>query len=349
MFTTFYRIAAGVACVLALLSAPASANRFAEPDNATETPTFAVRFGGEYSPYPLISAFVMPGEELEIEAVPRGRVSDFLAESEEGDLTKAGPARWVWTAPTEPGLRRITISDCISGASVSIKTFVLTPYSGESELNGYAIGRYNPEPLDGDPAYELPRGLVEVTPELESTWVSPHFQLRDFLCKQESEYPKYLILKTRLLLKLELLQEEVARLEGPEARLRVMSAYRTPAYNRKIGNETDYSRHLYGDAADVFIDRDGDETMDDLNGDGQVTTDDAGALYALVDSFHDEEWYEPFVGGLGLYGPKRHRGPFIHVDTRGSHAQWGDRTGSRWIKTHAVLRQGEADGLTGTR
>ena len=30
----------------------------------------------------------------------------------------------------------------------------------------------------------------------------------------------------------------------------------------------------------------------------------------------------PFVGGLGIYGPAPHRGPFVHVDTRGEPVRW---------------------------
>ena len=48
----------------------------------------------------------------------------------------------------------------------------------------------------------------------------------------------------------------------------VMSAFRTARTYRSIGNRTIYRRHLYGDAADIFVDADGDGPMDDLNGDG---------------------------------------------------------------------------------
>ena len=41
---------------------------------------------------------------------------------------------------------------------------------------------------------------------------------------------------------------------------RILSGYRTPFYNRSIGNETHYSRHVYGDAADIYVDEDGDGT-----------------------------------------------------------------------------------------
>jgi len=47
----------------------------------------------------------------------------------------------------------------------------------------------------------------------------------------------------------------------------VMSSFRTPSSNRAIGNVA-YSRHVWGDAAHIFIDADEDGVMDDLNRDG---------------------------------------------------------------------------------
>ncbi|NBC16040.1 MAG: hypothetical protein GVY18_01850, partial [Bacteroidetes bacterium] len=89
-----------------------------------------------------------------------------------------------------------------------------------------------------------------------------------------------------------------------------------------IGNRTKYSRHLYGGAADIFVDVDADGAMDDLNDDGRVTRADAKVLAAIVEAQSDETWYQPFLGGLGIYGPAPHRGPFIHVDVRGHRARW---------------------------
>jgi len=101
--------------------------------------------------------------------------------------------------------------------------------------------------------------------------------------------------------------------------LHVMSGFRTPYYNRAIGNRTEYSRHLYGGAADIFIDADENGYMDDLNGDGHITKADAHVLASMVDAQQHEE---SFVGGLGIYGPAPHRGPFVHVDARGYRARW---------------------------
>ena len=94
---------------------------------------------------------------------------------------------------------------------------------------------------------------MEVTRENASTWISPHFQLGQFVCKAGGGYPKYIVLKEKLILKLERIIEEM-NLNGTGCKtLHIMSGYRTPWYNAKIGNVA-YSRHIYGDAADIYID-----------------------------------------------------------------------------------------------
>jgi len=83
------------------------------------------------------------------------------------------------------------------------------------------------------------------------------------------------MLRERLLLKLEMLLEEAKRLGLSVTTFQILSGCRTPYYNQSIGNETRYSRHLYGDAADIYVDEDGDGSMDDLDGDGREDLDDA--------------------------------------------------------------------------
>ena len=77
---------------------------------------------------------------------------------------------------------------------------------------------------------------------------------------------------------------------------------------------------MYGDAADIFIDADSNGVMDDLNGDGKVTTEDARYLARVVERV--EAAHPELVGGLGSYRARRGHGPFIHVDTRGHVARW---------------------------
>ena len=127
----------------------------------------------------------------------------------------------------------------------------------------------------------------------------------------------------RLFLKLELILERVTDQWIYADNFAIMSGYRTPYYNRAIGN-VPYSRHIYGDAADIFIDmREPRGTMDDLNGDGRSDHRDAAVLCEIIEELYDLPWYEPLIGGLGLYRERAHRGPFVHIDTRGTLARWG--------------------------
>ncbi|HMB91989.1 MAG TPA: D-Ala-D-Ala carboxypeptidase family metallohydrolase [Rhodothermales bacterium] len=285
--------------------------------------SFAVQVKDEVIPYRIFGVFVMPGETLDIEAVftERPRNTNFAAP--EGKTEQIQPDEWRWTAPDEPGIYPVNITDATAGEAITLNVFVKTPFNPKStSLNGYKIGQYELKPLRDNPVYNPPRGFVEVTPANRDTRVSPHFTLGQFLCKQQSDWPKYILLRERLALKLEMILEQVNE-QGIDAQtLHVMSAFRTPWYNAAIGNTTTYSRHLYGGAADIFVDTDSNNNMDDLTDDGRVTTADANVLAAIVEANLNEVWYQPFIGGLGIYSPASHRGPFIHVDVRGQRARW---------------------------
>jgi hypothetical protein len=191
-------------------------------------------------------------------------------------------------------------------------------------LNGYHIGKYPTIPLKQLPIYKPPMGFIEVTPENEETLVAPHFKLKQFLCKQAGGYPKYLVIKERLLLKLELVLEKTNEAGYRANTFHVMSGYRTPYYNRSIGNVR-YSRHLWGGAVDIFIDEaPRDDMMDDLNKDGKNDYRDAAILYDIVDGMYGKPWYARFLGGLARYKRTTSHGPFVHIDVRGFRARWGD-------------------------
>ena len=132
-------------------------------------------------------------------------------------------------------------------------------------------------------------------------------------------WPKYLVLDLKLVDKLECVIKDL-EISG----LHVMSGYRTPQYNGPGGDgRVKNSRHTYGDAADVWVDEDGDGRMDDLNHDGRVDADDAEVLARAVE--HVERLYPALTGGAGTYRATREHGPFVHVDTRGRPARWANR------------------------
>ena len=287
---------------------------------------FSVRFGEEVSPYRTLAVFVLPEETVTLEIVEPVGKEGFTFRASAGKSARKNPGKWEWTAPTETGEYKVTIRDSKSGNSMDLTMFVIVPFSslkGEY-LNGYRIGKYPDIPRRQLPIYTPPRGFIEVTRENEETLVSPHFRLKQFLCKQEEGYPKYIVIRERLVLKLELILEKVNEAGYSCSTLAILSGYRTPWYNQVIGN-VKYSRHLWGGAADVYIDekpRDGE--MDDLNEDGKIDYGDAAIVYDIIDRMYGQSFYEGFAGGLAWYKRNPVRGPFVHVDVRGTRARWGD-------------------------
>lgn len=198
----------------------------------------------------------------------------------------------------------------------------LLPYDAKDgkRLNGYYVGNW-PEGRSG--RYAPPEGFIEVTPENEATPVSRSFKLQDFLTHdQQGVWPKFLVLQPRLLDKLELISAALAE-RGLPSHLHVMSGFRTPQYNEQgvgRGGRASLSRHMYGDAADVFVDEDADGMMDDLNGDGKSTIADARVLFTVAESV--EAANPALIGGLSPYTSNSAHGPFVHVDARGVRARW---------------------------
>ncbi|CAN5258881.1 hypothetical protein BH24PSE2_BH24PSE2_08400 [soil metagenome] len=268
--------------------------------------------------YRVLGVSVMPGERLPL----RTSVASVMSAS--GGTLDGSAAGWTWTAPKTPGVYRIEARG--SGSMMRLNLFVLRPASDAQagKLNGYRIGAYPPRPFRGLPSYRAPRGYIEVTPDMHDLEVSPHFTLKQFLCKQASDYPKYLVLREPLLLKLESILAAINAAGLRTDSFVIMSGYRTPWYNQQIGNRTASSRHLYGAAADIFIDvapRDG--VMDDLNGDGRTDKADADFLYDRFDRWSSKSWWKRHAGGLASYGATPAHGPFVHVDERGYKARWG--------------------------
>jgi hypothetical protein len=194
-----------------------------------------------------------------------------------------------------------------------------------ARLDAYRVGRWPTRGLAAhDPRYAPPPGFIPVTPENESTMVSKRFRLSDFLTHdQQNVWPKVLVLRVPLVDKLELIGDALQR-RGLPGLLHIMSGFRTPQYNAqgvgRKGGRARESRHMYGDAADVIVDANGDGVMDDLNGDGRVTVGDARVLLAVAEGVETE--HPDLVGGLSAYRANASHGPFVHVDTRGVRARW---------------------------
>lgn len=288
----------------------------------TKASDFAVRFNGEAAAYRDLSMFVLPGATVALEAV--GPPGDYALRAQQGVVVPRGTHAWQWRAPREPGRYDLKFDGPASRDSIELHAFVMVPASEVRAgfLNGYRIGQYPAKPLKGNPIYQPPAGFVEVTKDNEDTKVSPHFRLKQFLCKDDmKKFPKYVVLKERLLLKLEAILERVNTLGYHVDTFNVMSAYRTPYYNHAIGDVL-YSMHQWGSAADIFIDKDSKGRMDDLNRDGRIDINDSRHLYDVIETMLAEPGLGRFQGGMGYYPATAAHPPFVHVDVRGAKARW---------------------------
>ena len=273
-------------------------------------------------PYATGAVFVMPHEKIAL-AVTAPPVRLFSIDAPQGALAATGPNKWTWEAPGEKGKYPLEARLHGEGKVFDFNVFVMVPASEvrRGMLNGFEIGAYPAKPLNGNPAYIPPKGFIEVTKDNEDTKVSPHFRLKQFLTKQKSGYPKYLVLDERLMYVLEALGKHLEPMGFGADDIFVMSGYRTPSYNKAIG-DTAFSMHQWGRASDIFLDKDHDGVMDDLNKDKIVNRDDAVALANELERLAKTPELSAFIGGIGIYAATAAHGPFVHVDTRPWKARW---------------------------
>lgn len=78
----------------------------------------------------------------------------------------------------------------------------------------------------------------------------------------------------------------------------ILSSYRSPEYNRAIGDAAPRSYHMQFRALDIAV--------------SGITP---RQVFVLLSNWRDAG---KFKGGLGIYNT------FVHIDTRGTNATWGD-------------------------
>jgi len=275
------------------------------------------------------------GKVLFTTRVPGAPITDthgnLTAVLNNGQATDISPE---FVAPSQPGVYDLAVK--LGQATKQINDFSVVSLVPFSEKQNGHIGLYYlgnwPFEHGGkmkSAAYANPAGFIEVTPQNADTPVSAHFKLRDFLTKdQYNVWPKYILLNPKLLDKLELTIAELERTGHPVGNMHIMSGFRTPEYNYTGGNtqgRANLSRHMYGDASDVFIDHDGNGAEDDLNHDGRIDIGDAMVVQQAVERVEHD--HPELVGGVGVYPACCGHGPFTHIDVRGYRARWRGTTG----------------------
>lgn len=273
--------------------------------------------------FSISSIMTMPGDTLIFEFTGSG-TDQFIGQYSYGELIEDSRLNWRYIMPNKPGHYELIILHNDPPQKLILNLFVLTPAGKQKGeyINGYRIGNYPTKPFRDNPKYIAPEGFIEVTEANKDVWVSPHFQLKQFLCKQQqNHWPKYMMLDPLLLTKLELIIEKLQQKGLKAGNLFIMSGYRTPYYNSAIGNGK-YSRHLWGDAADIYIDENQDGVIDDLNQDGKASMKDADVIYQVAESIDKDPKYKHLLGGLGKYNKTASHTWDVHIDTRGYKARW---------------------------
>jgi len=274
----------------------------------------------------LRAAFRTPGDTLTSEKDAQQLAPELSARFEAPSGSELSED---FTAPKRPGVYKLAVELNKATRPIDdLKVITLVPFAEKQKdrIGLYYLGRWPFESGKAPPrpSYANPTGFIEVTQENKDTPVSDHFKLRDFLTKDQfNVWPKYLLLDSRLLDKLELIIQELEAEGRRVERVHIMSGFRTPIYNHSGGNtggRANLSRHMYGDAADIWVDNDGNGLMDDLNGDGKVDTEDAEVIARAAERV--EARYPALVGGVGIYKACCGHGPFTHVDVRGYRARW---------------------------
>ena len=266
--------------------------------------------------------FVRAGERVAFPVRVRGNALGFtyqwieVGSNSSGDVAR--PLRGdTLLAPLTPGFYELAVTRAgVVQRITEPRLAVLVPFELKlgSTLNGYQIGQY-PAEWQRDEQAERPPGFAEVREEHLDLPLTRHIKVRDFVTHdRQTIWPRYVAVDPRVLDKIELVMRELARRRGEERmdfEVEVHSGFRTPIHNAGVEGSARDSRHLYGDAADVAIDADGD---------GKLTIFDAYRVEQAVDWV--ERLHPDLAGGLGVYSSRRFSTPYCHIDARGERKRW---------------------------
>lgn len=125
----------------------------------------------------------------------------------------------------------------------------------------------------------------------KTTQLTTNFHIREFACRDGSPVPEQFICNVqKLAAQLQILRDHLGE------SININSAYRTEAYNKKVGGKP-ASQHLTASAADIT-----------------VKSKTPKQLKAVVEKLIKEKKLS--IGGIGLYPG------FLHIDIREGSARW---------------------------
>lgn len=100
-----------------------------------------------------------------------------------------------------------------------------------------------PEPLDGSAAYAKPARFIDLSAADPGLDLAPNFVLDEFMQESKGRYGLY---------QPHVVETLQAMRSASGGALYVNSGYRSPGYNASLEGSATWSRHMYGDAVDMY-------------------------------------------------------------------------------------------------
>ncbi|MEO0086505.1 MAG: hypothetical protein ABIK77_07600 [candidate division WOR-3 bacterium] len=251
----------------------------------------------------VFSCFLIPDETLNIRVISQKPISYFYDDGEMIEKMSEDSLReFYYIFRPQHSYSKLVITD--GEKEMRINFIPLIPYNNEKRIGEFYIGKYPKE--SPHPNLKKVKGLIKILPELKDLYLSPDYQLKDFLIHKNP----YLYLREELIYKLQLFTDYLKSKGIKDAKFKIYSAFRTPSQNYSGGGGK-RSCHLYGGACDIGL---------DFNKDGKVDLKEKNLLYNYALEFEEnlKKNNKKLVGGLGYYRRK----PFIHIDIRGKEERW---------------------------
>ncbi len=282
-------------------------------DPAPAQPSIALHVNGNLLSMDRLAFVVMPGDSVTLSV----QNEDTGWSASEGYPSSGAGGSFGWRAPRNHGVFYIDVSSGNEVAKYSVIVPVESCRWRTTTLNSFPIGSYG----DGNNRDCLPDYFIELTSTSSGARISTHLTLGQFLGHVEGNYPQYMAFDLRLADKLEAVLVAVQEVYPQASDIHNISGFRTPAYNASIGNETTESLHLYGQAADIWIESwPSNNLMDDIDRNKRVDVYDGEYLVEIVRTLEVEG--KVISGGASAYRWIQSHGPFVHIDIRGSMAVW---------------------------
>ena len=271
-----------------------------------------------------------------------------------GAVAGNGANGFTLTAPKEGGDYALTISSK-TGAFDDYRVLLIVAYkaamtrqrdkkSWDASVGGARLGTYlDPVFAPIKPSWRVyvhrvkyppPSWFVKITPANKDCRLSPYLRIEAMVALPQRDVTKpdkarvrhtdYFALDYHFIDKLTALGDRLTKDKGVTlTEFRPTSVFRTPAHNKRIGG-ANYSRHMYGDAADILVDEDDDGRMDDLNKDGKINRKDGRIIAEALRELERAGTVK--IGGIGLYESPpgiNTVGSYVHLDARGYTMRWG--------------------------